>query len=264
MSCPQYSDPLIPSSLEAVCLKALASDPKDRYKNVLDLQKEILDYRQGFATDAENASLLKLMRLWYKRHRTLSIASIIIIFISLFTSWFAFNNLQLEKLNALQKAEKSELEASKLKLENEYHRKFNKGAAPRFLERAQVAFNSYNFDDARNFCDSAVELDPTLQDAWTLKGTLHLIYEEFNSAIIAFKKAHKRKKLLELSQEFARLKPDDKSGLSIQQFTLLFKRVQQMNHNHLTSGLIHQKAYSNLSLEQRIQFCKKILVAHNQ
>lgn len=261
---PTEINPLIPSSLEAVCLKALASDPKDRYKNVLDLQKEILDYRQGFATDAENASLLKLMRLWYKRHRTLSIASIIIIFISLFTSWFAFNNLQLEKINALQKAEKSELEASKLKLENEYHRKFNKGAAPRFLERAKVAFNSYNFDDARNFCDSAVELDPTLQDAWTLKGTLHLIYEEFNSAIIAFKKAHERKRLLELAQKFAQIKNDDTSELNTEQFTLLFKRIQQMNNNHLTSGLIHQKAYSKLSLEQRIQFCKKILVAHNQ
>ena len=78
---PREINPDIPQSLEAVCIKALSPNPEERYASVTDLQKEITDYRLGFATDAENASSVKLMHLWYQRHRTLSIASLIIIII---------------------------------------------------------------------------------------------------------------------------------------------------------------------------------------
>ena len=62
-----------PAPLEAVCLKAMSLKVEGRYHSVADLQKEILNFRNGFATSAENASLLKLLQLWYKRHRALSI-----------------------------------------------------------------------------------------------------------------------------------------------------------------------------------------------
>lgn len=260
---PTEIQPDIPSSLEAVCLKALAPDPQDRYKNVLDLQKEILDYRQGFATTAENASLLKLTKLWFQRHRTLSIASCIIILISIMTTFFAMTNLKLEKLNALQKAEKSELEASKLKLENEFHKKFNKGAAPRFLQRAQVAFNSYNFDDAVNFCDSAVELDPSLSEAWSLKGLLHLIHEQFGAAVNALNKSKQKNALNQLAKDFYKIKNDDLQALSLEHFVELFHRSILIHQMKLNGGLIHNKAYSTMPLNQRIEFCKAIILVRN-
>ena len=261
---PSELNPDIPLSLEAVCLKALASDPQDRYSSVVNLQKEILDYRQGFATNAENASLLKLTRLWYKRHRTLSIAAIIIIFISLCTAFFAVNNLKLEKINALQTAEKLKLEADKLQLENDFHKKFNKGAAPRFLQRAHVAFDSYNFDDAVNFCNSAVELDPSLSDAWALKGLLHLIHEQFGAALNSLNKSKKKSALNQLAKDFYQIKTDDSQGLTLTHYLKLFHRSLNSGQVKLSGGLIHHKAYSEMPLDQRIEFCKGMIEVHNE
>ncbi|WDE98897.1 protein kinase [Lentisphaera profundi] len=275
---PSVLNPDIPLSLEAVCLKALAPDPQDRYASVIDLQKEILDYRQGFATNAENATLLKLTRLWYNRHRTLSIAGIIILLISFSTAFFAINSLKLEKINALQMAEKLQLEklnalessarlkleADKLQLENEFHKKFNKGAAPRFLQRAQIAFESYNFDDAVNFCDSAVELDPSLSDAWALKGLLHIIHEQFGAALNALNKCKKKNALKQLAKDFYQIKNDDSQRLSLSHYLKLFQRSLTTGQVKLSGGLIHHKAYSEMPLDQRIEFCKGMIEIHNE
>jgi len=261
---PRDIDPSIPQSLEAVCMKALSPRPEDRYESVIHLQKEITDYRLGFATIAEDASSVKLIRLWYNRNRTLSIASLIIFVISLFTTSITINNLKLEKLNAQQTAEKLKLTADKLQLENKYQQKFNKGAAPRFLNRAQVAFNSFNFKDAQNFCESAVELDPTLKEAWNLKGLLHLINEEFNASVSSFIKSEKSKQLLNIASKFKKIKSDDQSRLSVNDFIMLFKEAQKSNNNQFMGGLLHQKAYSKIDINQRIEFCKGIIKAHNQ
>ncbi|MDD7983540.1 protein kinase [Lentisphaera marina] len=261
---PSEINPNVPLSLEAVCLKALSTDPQDRYAKVIDLQKEISDYRQGFATNAENATLLTLTRLWYKRHRTLSIASIIITIISLCTAFFAFNNLKLEKLNAQQTSVRLKLEADKLQLENEFHKKFNKGAAPRFLRRAQIAFDTYNFDDAVNFCDSAVELDPSLSDAWALKGLLHIIHEEFGAAVYALNKSQQKNTLNQLANDFFQIKKDDQQALSLEHFVDLFHRSTNSGLMNLSGALIHNKAYSKVPLKERIEFCKAIIPVHNE
>ncbi len=60
---------LIPDSLSAVCMKALAHNPEHRYVTVHALQQDILAYQNGFATSAERASLARQARLFLRRHR---------------------------------------------------------------------------------------------------------------------------------------------------------------------------------------------------
>jgi len=260
---PTELDPSIPPSLEAVCLKAMAIDPKDRYASVLNLQKEILNYRKGFATNAENASMLKVLKLWYKRNKTLGIAILAVFCISLFTLWFAFTNLKLEKINALQHAQQLKLEADKLKIETEYHKKFNKDAAPRFFERAKIAFNAYDNDEALNFANSAIELNPELNEAWELKGLIHIIKEEFSQALHSLRKSPKKKLILKIAQDFYAIKANDTIHLPIPQYLALYQRSLDDNIARLTSGLMHQKALSDISIHERIIICKEVIRLQN-
>ncbi|EDM29265.1 probable serine/threonine-protein kinase pknB [Lentisphaera araneosa HTCC2155] len=254
---PSEIDSSIPLSLEAVCLKAMSMDPKERYVSVVNLQRDILNYRNGFATRAENATLVKLMSLWFKRHKAMSLAVSLLVLISLFTAFFAVNNLKLEKINALQLAEK-------LSLEKEFHVKMGKDAAPRFFNRAQIAYNTFNFDDAVNFCDSAVELDPSLKEAWSLKGLLHLIYQEFDMAIQAFHKGGQSPKLLNLSEDFLKIKAKDENELPLNQLVNLFRQTMDEGLLELAGSLIHYTAYSEMPVEKRIEYCKAFLIAHNK
>ena len=65
----------IPKSLEAVVLKAMERDAANRYQTVAELQQDLQKYQQGFATEAEHASPMKLVWLWVKRNRAISIVA---------------------------------------------------------------------------------------------------------------------------------------------------------------------------------------------
>ena len=247
----------VPLPLEAVCLKAMSQDPKDRYSSVADLQKEILNYRNGFATSAENASLLKLLQLWYKRHRALSILSLLTFFISLGAVFVLMNNLKLANVNALQLAEK-------LRIEKDYALKINKESAPRFLERAEYAYRTFNLEDAANFSNSTVELDPSLIRGWQIKAELHFLAQEFRAALEAFQKSPGSQKLQALCRDYIKIKPDDNLPLRIDDYLALFKRCKQLALKTQISGLLHKKAYSKMSIDDREHFCQGILKIHNQ
>lgn len=66
----------IPSSLIAVCRKAMSLEKTRRYPAVKILQSEIEAYQNGFATAAEGASIWKLAGLFFRRHRTISWAAV--------------------------------------------------------------------------------------------------------------------------------------------------------------------------------------------
>ena len=67
-------------SLEAVCMKALAVDPADRYQSVLELRREIFACIDGYPTQAEQKSQWRQTVLYIKRHWSmLAIAALLIL-----------------------------------------------------------------------------------------------------------------------------------------------------------------------------------------
>jgi eukaryotic-like serine/threonine-protein kinase len=72
----------IPPSLSAVAMKALNKDKTLRYRSVEELRLDILKWREGFATDAENAGFVQLAHLLIKRHKILSFTCMIFIIAS--------------------------------------------------------------------------------------------------------------------------------------------------------------------------------------
>ena len=70
--CPGH---LVPQSLSAVALKALAFERERRYQEVKEMQDDLLAFQTGFATTAEQASLARQLRLFLSRHRKVLVAS---------------------------------------------------------------------------------------------------------------------------------------------------------------------------------------------
>lgn len=246
----------IPFSLEAVCLKALSKNPQDRYDSVKELQKEVRDFINGFTTEAENASLMKSIHFWVKRNRTLSLISTFAILLLLGLMITSIINLKLAETNAKEVAEK-------LRIEKEYHMRINKGAAPKFYERAFIAYESFQFDDALNFCNSAVELDESLQQAWKLKANLHFIRQEFKAAQESFERADEESVFSEINSEWVLTKSNDSKYLTTKEYLELITQLRDSGLLRAFTNLIHYKIFSDISLEERIAFCKGAVVVHN-
>ncbi|MEN9360302.1 MAG: hypothetical protein RL095_1837 [Verrucomicrobiota bacterium] len=59
----------VPAALEAVCMRAMALRPENRYASVSDLAAEIRSWMSGYATHAEDASPLRQLWLLARRHK---------------------------------------------------------------------------------------------------------------------------------------------------------------------------------------------------
>ncbi len=154
----------IPSSLEAVVLKAMAHDQTDRYQSVDAFQKELAAYRLGYATEAEHAGVFKRLSLLLKRHRTVSGAAGVIFFVTL---GFA--------LSLAREADRSSKALAHLRK-----------AAPTFVERAWVHLGEGRLEDALEKASFAVEVDPTNADYHLLKARLLQSQGLLQKAIAAF------------------------------------------------------------------------------
>jgi serine/threonine protein kinase/formylglycine-generating enzyme required for sulfatase activity len=68
---PFLSNPEAPPALEAVCLKALAKNPMDRYAEAADLAREVRLFLADEPVSAYREPLSKRARRWARRHRML-------------------------------------------------------------------------------------------------------------------------------------------------------------------------------------------------
>jgi serine/threonine protein kinase len=68
--CPHCPNDRVPESISAVCLKAMAVMPHNRYPSVAALQHDIQAYRTGHATQAEEAGALRHIFLMFRRNRS--------------------------------------------------------------------------------------------------------------------------------------------------------------------------------------------------
>lgn len=82
----------IPPALTAVTLQALRLDKAKRYPNVAALSADVEAYQNGFATQAENANLIKQIRLLVQRHRgAFGTAFAALLVITGLAVWFVLN-----------------------------------------------------------------------------------------------------------------------------------------------------------------------------
>ncbi len=91
---PSLDGTQLPPSLEAICLKAMALDPAERYQDAMDLRSDVNAALAGYATAAEDASLVRNMILFLRRN----IYSVIIVILLVLSgtlallAWYLYKN----------------------------------------------------------------------------------------------------------------------------------------------------------------------------
>ncbi len=97
----------VPNALSAVAMKALKLDKTKRYQNVAAFSADIEKYQTGFATSAEQASLMKQLTLLIKRHKgVFGTAAVALLLITALAAWFVIN-LREKEQRAVAEAERA-------------------------------------------------------------------------------------------------------------------------------------------------------------
>ncbi|MFC4994597.1 protein kinase domain-containing protein [Rubritalea tangerina] len=189
----------IPEALRAISLKALSQDPNHRYSNVDGLLADIKAFRSGYLTTAENVSTLKLLKALYRRNqKTLISALVILIIFTLLTLLFIYRLTHSENLAQFHQ---NQAETTLLQYQRAQAEKEQQGVA--FANDYLKESISYYYDGTRGRHDyitrrderayqlvtKALELDPSNEEAWALKGRLSMLTFRLDVAEKAFERA---------------------------------------------------------------------------
>ena len=175
----------IPSSLEAVAMKALEVEPEDRYASVKELRQEINKWMEGFATEAENASFIKSAWLLLNRHKIVSLLLFLLSVSVILAFYFVKENEHKAILN--------EREAKKALNELSKQKEFAELVSVNSVDQLEINYTNHlknsEFDKALDFINKTVQLYPSNKRLNAFKGEVHFYMQEFSEAETALQKA---------------------------------------------------------------------------
>lgn len=205
----------VPVALSAVAMKALAVQPRQRYQSVAALAADITAYQGGFATTAENANALMLVRLFIRRHKGLTTAATLVILLTLgfmakvisserratANAVAAQSNAERAQANATT-AEQNERRAdanaktadanAQIAAANEAKAKATladlRRTAPVFYTQAKVDLEEGKFDQAVEKIGYAIQLDDSIADYHLLLANLHESSQDLRAAAEGYRR----------------------------------------------------------------------------
>ncbi|MCH2205350.1 MAG: protein kinase [Lentisphaerales bacterium] len=243
----------LPHSLIAVAMKALGTEKKSRYASVTELRRDINRWLSGFATAAEDAGFLKAVWLLLKRHKAVCGLLFFIVLLSAVLTVKIIVN------------EKAALEARALYLhEKEQSKQQAVEDVPRLLELVKQGYRDYDFDRALEYAALAVKKNPASTSAWSMKGRVHLMRQEFNAASQAFShlEAGEQRRLRELAEDYGKLKKDDEF-LSVELLKEFLIRLAHIQYSYLICGYVDNKSPDlNYRLQVGLVFMQEIVNRH--
>ncbi|NQZ60171.1 MAG: serine/threonine protein kinase, partial [Lentisphaeraceae bacterium] len=162
-----FQGKLLTPGLEAIIHRAVAFSPEQRYQQVNELSRDIQAYIQGFAPQAEQAGVLRELRLFTRRHKRLFLTSLFFILSLVISTAFYINNisqtlLKLQRAQQLTKYEKSQKE------------KFQSAAQPQLLEEMKNSLRDLNWKASLKIAQQLNEISPT-EKYQDLLATLYLL-----------------------------------------------------------------------------------------
>ena len=180
---PRQFQSAIPKPLEAICLKAMATNPEDRYLGAGELADDLERFLADEAVDAWVDPLPVRVRRWLKKHQTFAVATavgvgLLVIGLSVFSLVLGSKNAELANLNGKLESTNEDLdqkneqlvvanevaEAARTKAEN---------SSERFSKALQFYVNSFR------------SVDPTLgANKWmSAKEVLRLAYDHVEETL---------------------------------------------------------------------------------
>lgn len=256
---PRILNKQIPEQLEAVCLKAMSIEPKKRYKNVQDLKTDILAYRNGYLTSAENYSVLKAFKLMIKRNRLISlisIASFIIIFLSSFAFAIYLNQsrnserlarLKSEELNALYEKEKR-LSSKKSEL-----------LIDELTHKADFAFKKFRFQQAKENYNNILILKQDHQVALEKAAEISFIEHDFKQTLSLMKQLKDHHPLLKLVSTIAMENETSNKIPDFVQNSIIQTLLDQYGLNSsLYLNYIHYRCQNMNTVDEHLNFIRLV------
>ena len=129
----------IPTALQAVTRKAMALKREQRYQSVAEMVRDIEAYQLGFATEAEQAGLLRLLYLLIRRQRFASALAGLLVFTAAgFTVRLAASE-RLARQNAILAQEHAERAEANAQRANEEKESSRRAAATAHMALAESA-----------------------------------------------------------------------------------------------------------------------------
>ncbi len=102
-------------SLDAICMKAMEISQEKRYNSVEELISDIRSYQEGFATEAEGATVLETLGLLLKRNKVLSVMLLVVVTTGVSVGGVLSNMLKRRETKVIQELRHKELEIGRLK-----------------------------------------------------------------------------------------------------------------------------------------------------
>jgi len=174
---PHCPDGLIPEALSAVAMKCLARERERRYQTGEELQSDIAAYQAGYATRAQQANFLTLMRLMFQRNKKEVFIAGFGVLAVIFTGLAFLGKVKLSEIKA-----RDALKEAKLKVEE------LRQTAPSFAVVAQAELRKLNFTNALANVDQAIKLDGTNADFHNIKGDILMSQLQIVDARKAYEK----------------------------------------------------------------------------
>jgi serine/threonine protein kinase len=151
----------VPEALQAVTLKAMATDRNKRYGNVELFAGDIERYQNGFATNAEEAGTLKRIKLWVGRNKVLAgSAAAMLVVVSSFSA------------KVVVEGRKASAALARLR-----------ASAPTFASRAADAVQSGNLEEALEAASNAVDLQPEVAEYHRIRGNVLQVMVRWTEAV---------------------------------------------------------------------------------
>jgi serine/threonine protein kinase len=165
----------VPAAVGAISMKAMATDPDDRYPTVAALIRDLHQFQDGFATSAENPTFITHVALLMKRH-TMAVG-LIAVSMAIITAILTNSFVQIKQ------SERVALDAlASLQERNDYIAATARQVAPDYLNLMIRAEQENEFLSAEQSLDTGLAFDPSLEEGWLRKGRIRLSQQRFSEA----------------------------------------------------------------------------------
>ena len=252
------------SSLSAVVMKAMSLESESRYEKVEDIEVELQNFRHGFATQAEQASTLKLLHLLFKRHQTLVTVLLVNFLVGLFGTLYFINEVKESESKAILAQNKAE---EHLKLAKEQEALVFKTTKYLYIKEIQHRQKFFEWSDYNKFSGTLTKsinqllglsnVYPNLEEVNAELGYLYFVKQDFvKSKKYLVKYTGQYLYILELLDELIELKGDRKS-LSADEFCDLMEQIKPFKALH--TKLLYSYLVNAGDIEKKCQVIKAFL-----
>ena len=235
----------IPKSIQAVLSKAMTVEPDQRYQSVGELKKEIVNYLQGYATQAEEASSLKLLKLFILRNKALSFISLLSLLIIVIGTITFVLNITEEKERAEENLRLfTEQKEETYRAQKEYYQELINQQNTNF----HTNFNDRPLDSHKktiNGLQNLIKAYPQYSEAKSALGYHLFVGQEFNRSEQYLKKDPGiYSYMLPHIQKYKDLKKDDEL-LSPELFTKLLSEIEPFKALHFKMLMIYSAQHKD-------------------